>query len=104
MPSTAYDPQPALALIARIQEDLDRLRGLVIQPQKNDFDPRDKRNKLYDGKLTERGVEICYRLFDDGKTRYAVSNAMDISFGAATHRFAVWQKAGGRDRQKRWLD
>jgi hypothetical protein len=94
-----YDPKPALDLIERIRGDLDRLQGLV-QPQKPDFDPMDPRNKLRDGKLTRRGVEICYRLFDRGSNRYAVAEAMGISFGAATHRLQAWTDAGGQERAK----
>lgn len=94
-----FDPQPALELIDTIQRELDRLRGLV-QPGKLEFNPKDPRNKTPDGKLTRRGVEICYRLFDAGKSRYAISEAMDISFGAATHRFDAWRKAGGPSRRK----
>jgi hypothetical protein len=51
-------------------------------------------------KLTPRGIEICYRLFDAGKIRYAGASLMDISFGAATHRFDAWKKLGGADRIK----
>ena len=97
------DPQPALSLIDSIQADLDRLRGL-IQPQATQLDPKDPRNKYPDGKLTPRGVEICYRLFDKGATRYAVSRDMDISFGAASHRQTAWKKVGGAARSKVRLD
>ncbi|MGO6677623.1 hypothetical protein [Rhizobium leguminosarum] len=72
-----------------------------------DFDPRDPRNKHEIGglmKLTDRGIEICYRLFDAGKTRYAVKELMDISFGAADHRLKAWEKTGGANRQKMPLD
>jgi len=86
-------------VIERIQADLERLRGLV-QPGELDFDPMDARNKLADGKLSRRGVEVCYRLFDRGKTRYAVGEAMGISFAAATHRLEAWTKAGGQEREK----
>lgn len=88
-----------LHLIDSIQDQLERLRGLV-QPQAMEFDPKDPRNKLPDGKLTPRGVEICYRLFDLGKTRYAVKEALNISYGAATHRLDAWHKAGGTTREK----
>jgi len=72
-----------------------------------DFDPKDPANKYLVGgleKFTERGVEICYRLFDIGKTRYAVSELMDISFGAANHRFKAWEKAGGIGRTKQRIE
>lgn len=67
------------------------------------FNPKDPRNKREIGglqKLTDRGVEVCYRLFDKGLSRYAVAQAMGISFGAATHRQAAWRKAGGVNREK----
>ena len=70
------------------------------------FDPKDPANKYNVGgadKLTPRGVEICYRLFDEGKTRYAVSQLMGISFGGATHRYHAWKKAGGIDRERQNL-
>ncbi|MBO6717753.1 MAG: hypothetical protein JJ913_07350 [Rhizobiaceae bacterium] len=93
------DPQLVLELIDSIQADLERLRGLV-QPRMAEFDPADPRNKSGDGKLTPQGVECCYRMFDEGKSRYSVAQAMKISFAAATHRFATWTRAGG-DKRKR---
>ncbi|KQW81823.1 hypothetical protein [Brevundimonas sp. Root1279] len=99
---TQYDPAPAIALIASIQTQLDRLKALVQTSQATP-DPKDARNKLPDGKLTPRGVEVCYRLFDAGKTRYAVSEAMGISYGAATYRYGAWEKEGGPDREKQPL-
>ena len=72
-----------------------------------EFDPKDERNKHEVGglmKLTPRGVEVCYRLFDQGKTRYSVATLMDISFGAATHRHLSWGKAGGVNREKQPLN
>lgn len=92
--SQPFDPNPALGLINSLQADLDRLKSL-IQPASLELDPMDPRNKTSDGKLSERGVEVCYRLFDEGKTRYAVAKAMSISFGAATHRQQAWRKARG---------
>lgn len=71
-----------------------------------EFDPRDPANKQEIGgvlKLTDQGEEICYRLFEAGKSRYAVSQLMGISYGAATHRYHAWEKAGGQNRQRRPL-
>ena len=62
----AFDPQPVLALIAGIQADLDRLKGLVEQAAPK-FDPANPQNKTADGKLSEEGVECCYRMFDEGQ-------------------------------------
>lgn len=92
------DPDLVLELIDSIQADLDRLRGLV-QPKPGAFEPSDPRNKTCDGKLTPQGVECCYRMFDEGRSRYSVAQSMKISFAAATHRFATWAKAGGRKRK-----
>jgi hypothetical protein len=97
--ATAADPKMIIQLIETIQADLDRLRGLV-EPQLGEFAPGDPRNKTCDGKLTDKGVECCYRLFDEGKSRYSVAREMKISFAAATHRFSAWMKSGGKDRPK----
>lgn len=94
------DPKLVLQLIETIQADLDRLRGLV-QPQLGEFVPGDPRNKTCDGKLSDKGVECCYRMFDEGKSRYSVAREMKISFAAATHRFASWVKAGGKNRDRK---
>jgi len=94
------DREMVLELIGRIEGDLERLRGLLAQPS-GEFDPADPRNKTCDGKLTAEGVETCYRLFDEGRSRYSVSRAMKISFAAASHRFQAWMKAGGRERRSR---
>lgn len=66
--------------------------------------PGDPRNKLADKKLSDRGIEVCYRLFDAGKTRYAVAELMDISFSAANYRYDIWTHAGGRNRIRGILD
>ncbi|CAN7453225.1 hypothetical protein [Aminobacter aminovorans] len=91
------DPKPVLELIASIEADLARLKGM-LQPQPEQFDPANPHNKTCDGKLTPDGVECCYRMFDEGKSRYSVAQAMKISFAAATHRFNAWRKAGGERR------
>jgi DNA-binding NarL/FixJ family response regulator len=96
--TTTYDPTPALNVIATIEKELARLKGLV-QPEGSTFDPKDPRNRGADGKLTPRGVEICYRLMDMGRSNYGVAEAMGISFGAAKHRRGTYDKAGGANRQ-----
>jgi hypothetical protein len=97
-----FDAQPILDLIAGIQADLDRLKGLVEQAAPK-FDPANPANKHADGKLSEEGVECCYRMFDEGASRYSVARAMKISFAAATHRFNSWRKAGGEKRVRTLL-
>ena len=97
-----FDPKPLLDLIASIEADLQRLRGMVEQEVEK-FDPANPHNKTSDGKLTTEGVECCYRMFDEGKSRYNVAQQMKISFAAATHRFNAWRKAGGLRRQRELL-
>ncbi|WP_250530499.1 hypothetical protein [Caballeronia sp. ATUFL_F1_KS4A] len=90
--------------LERALTGLQTLRTLLIQPEPPaEFDPKDPANKFKDGKLTPRGAEICYRLFDAGHTRYAVGALMDISFSAATNRYYSWRDAGGIAREKQPL-
>ncbi|MGB3415862.1 MAG: hypothetical protein WBG88_04210 [Mesorhizobium sp.] len=93
---------PVLDLIARIEADLGRLKAMV-EGEVAPFDPANPRNKSLDGKLTEEGAECCYRLFDEGKSRYSVARQMKISFAAATHRFNTWRKIGGARRKRTLL-
>ena len=99
-------------IIAGLEQAIEGFVGLrenLVEAPKADtitFDPKDPRNKYAIGgleKLTPRGVEVCYRLFDRGLSRYAVAQAMKISFGAATHRQAAWRKIGGVNRKKETL-
>lgn len=101
-PPHAFDPKPVLDLIASIEADLQRLKGMVEQ-QVEKFDPANPHNKTLDGKLTDEGVECCYRMFDEGKSRYSVAQQMKISFAAATHRFNTWRKLGGKKRTRALL-
>jgi hypothetical protein len=63
-------------------------------------DPRNK-NGL---NLTPRGVEILYRVFDDGGGYNRAAKMLNISQGAAKNRKGLWQKLGGRNRQREVLD
>ena len=98
----AFESKPILDLIASIEADLQRLKTMV-EHQVEKFDPANPHNKAPDGKLTEEGVECCYRMFDEGKSRYSVAQQMKISFAAATHRFNNWRKLGGSKRQRTLL-
>lgn len=115
MTTTHYDPKAVADAIDNITAGLERvmtgfanLKSLLApEPDVTDgpeLNPRDPANKLDNGKLSPRGIEVCYRLFDAGKSRYAVGAEMAISFGAATHRFEAWKNAGGLDREKQPLD
>ena len=63
-------------------------------------DPRNK-NGL---NLTPRGVEILYRLFDDGAGYNRAAKTLNITQAAAKNRKGIWTKLGGVNRQKQALD
>jgi hypothetical protein len=105
-----HTPDPStdaiLSLLQEARANLDRIEALLRSPAAaepaDDLDPKSPLNK--NGvNLTPRGVEVAYRMFDAGRTRYAVAEALDISYGAATHRFHAWEKAGGKDRERKPL-
>jgi len=54
--------------------------------------------KYDNGRLTHRGVEICYRLFDSGRSLLAVAHLMEITLGAARHRQKLWSAIGESNR------
>ena len=53
--------------------------------------PDHPENQYESGRLTKRGVEICYRLFDAGKSPLAVAYLMHISLRAARKRQGQWR-------------
>lgn len=90
---------------AKINAELD-LRGTeLVGDLAPRFPPNHRSSRSYGddyipptGHLTKRGVEICYRLFDLGKSPMAVAYLMGISLRAADNRLKGWHKAGGADR------
>ena len=99
-------------LIAHVNTACDALRTNVAPSEKpNDaffkmptlqdgHDPRNKNGM----NLTPRGVEILYRVFDDGGGYNRAAKMLNISQGAAKNRKACWLKAGGLNRKKELLD
>ena len=66
-------------------------------------DGRDPRNKNgYN--LTDRGVEILYRMFDDGAGYNRASKMLNITQAAAKNRKKSWETMGGMNRKKAALD
>jgi hypothetical protein len=61
-------------------------------------------NHYEDKRLTKRGVEICYRLFDLGKSEMAVAHLLRLSLVAVKKRKKMWVKAGGKARKKADID
>lgn len=113
-PKFKLDPEAAMAAITALRFYLDRLEALVspalaalpanpANPAVDLLDPLDPRNKS-GWNLTDRGIEVCYRLFDQGKSIYEVKVAMNFSYVAAKYRYDAWCKAGGKDRPKGELD
>ncbi len=66
----------------------------------DDWHPQHPLSKYDDGRLTKRGVEICYRLFDMGKSTLAVAHLADLSLIAARKRQWMWKALGGVNRMK----
>ena len=56
-----------------------------------DHHPRDPENKYANGRLTERGIRMCYRLYELGKSPMAVALLMEMSLRAAKRRQAQWE-------------
>jgi len=68
------------------------------------FDPRWPENRYGNGqRLTPRGVETCYLLYDMGKSPLAVAHLMDLSLAAARRRARLWKAAGGLNRERQPL-
>ncbi len=63
-------------------------------------DPRNKNGM----NLTPRGVEILYRVFDEGGGYNRAGKMLNISQGAAKNRKEIWTKLGGVNRTKQPID
>ena len=99
-------------LLGSINKACDALRA-SLDPHAKPKDPFFKLPTLQDGhdprnknglNLTPRGVEILYRVFDDGGGYNRAAKMLSISQGAAKNRKACWLKAGGLNRKKELLD
>ncbi len=104
---SSIDPTTRNALlvtVTNIEKELERIRRILndVPTTEENFDFDDPRNKR-GVNLTERGAEIVYRLFDQGKTRNYVKDRMKIAFGSANERYAKWLALGGPNREKQPL-
>jgi hypothetical protein len=84
------------AEIERVNAELS-LKGTELEA---DWHPRHPLSQYDDGRLTKRGVEICYRLFDMGKSTMAVAHITGLSLIAARKRQRMWAASGGMNRVK----
>ena len=92
--------------LARLRYTIDRQYGKRIRTVRDlneelalpeaecgiDHHPRDPKNKYSNGRLTERGIRMCYRLYDLGKSPMAVALLMGTSLRAAKRRHAQWER------------
>lgn len=68
------------------------------------FHPRWPENRYHRGRLTPRGIEICYRLFDMGRSSMAVAHIMELSLSSTRIRERQWRALGGEHRSARNLE
>ncbi|AHG50264.1 hypothetical protein RLEG12_01260 (plasmid) [Rhizobium leguminosarum bv. trifolii CB782] len=84
------------------QTDINALNAEIQQHNsisEHDNYPRHPLHQYDNKKLTLRGVEFCYRLFDTGRSPMAVAHLMGMSLHAARKRRKMWEVAGGPSRQ-----
>jgi hypothetical protein len=55
--------------------------------------PYSLQNKFQNGRLTKNGINICYQLFEEGKSVLLVSYLMRISYQSALKRQRLWRLA-----------
>ena len=72
------------------------LKGTGLEDK---WHPAGPHSKYRNGRLTKIGVEVCYRLFDMGKSPMAVAHLADLSLVSVRKRRASWYALGGRRRK-----
>lgn len=83
------------------QEQIKRLNAeLSLEGSElvGELDPQHPLSKYDDGRLTRRGIEICYRLFEMGKSMPAVAHITGLSLIATRKRRRMWTALGGLNR------
>jgi hypothetical protein len=81
--------------IAKLNRELS-IKGLGLEGH---FSPAGPYSQYDDGRLTQIGVEICYRLFDSGKSDLAVAHLTRISLASVRKRRKQWTGTGGKKRK-----
>jgi hypothetical protein len=76
------------------------IRSLAADGFTGEMHPDHPLNRYDNGRLTQRGAEICYRLFDVGKSAIAVAHLFRMSLVAARKRQRSWLAVGGKARPK----
>lgn len=83
-----------------------KINAEIIQVHKTfrgERDPRHPLNQYDDGRLTKRGEELCYRLFDKRMSEAAIAHLIGISLSSARKRKQMWQAIGGFKRTRKNL-
>jgi len=102
-----------LAEISALKRKIDRLHSDRVRAidalnrelqlgtdDQQDGHPGDPGSQYDSKRLTKRGEEMCYRLFDQGKSPLAVAHLMVFSLTAARKRKQKWIALGGVNRPK----
>lgn len=91
----------ALAKVRKAEtEALNKQFSLESSELVGEHDPFHPLNQYDNGRLTQRGVEICYRLFDMGKSPMAVAHMMRMRLSSMTARHRKWKALGQANRTK----
>lgn len=78
-------------------DDLNKeMQSAIIGSEETD--PLHPANQYDDGRLTRRGEEICYRLFDQGLSPLAVAHFMGLQLTSVRNRQRSWVRLGGKQR------
>lgn len=85
-----------LVQIDNLNKELSAVKGTEFE---GDLYPSHPLNKYDDGRLTRRGIEICYRLFDAGNSPMTVAHLMGVSLISVRKRQKKWLDLGGTDRK-----
>jgi hypothetical protein len=85
-----------IADIQRVNAELD-LRGTELVEE---FHPRGPWSQRRNGTLSPLGIELCYRLFDMGKSEMAVAHLTGLSLSAVRRRSRMWKANGAKRRRQ----
>ncbi|MGI9503318.1 MAG: hypothetical protein ACR2RE_09720 [Geminicoccaceae bacterium] len=77
-----------------VQRELDVIRATFA----GDEQPMHPYHAYDNGRLTERGAEVCYRMFDAGHSTIAVAYAMGLSLKSVRYRRKKWGALNGPSR------
>lgn len=91
----AAETRERVSDIAKLNRELS-VKGMGLDGY---FSPAGPYSRYDDGRLTKIGVEICYRLFDAGKSDLAVAHLIRTSLAAVRKRRNQWKAEGGKKRK-----